>query len=361
MSDRLPQASKDLAVHFLMRACFDETVLSDDILRICIESNLKTLLESYATGPELNSAFSRLTRAIFTSLASPTLRQKLVSALPSSSLVVHNFRRRLALAFVLDKPRYLDGSLENPALTARLLLLFEKGAALRITPDTDYVALRAQLGLLNIALDAGFSDFEFRECGDAHAEKKFNENIDALTNAVRELSARIVDAGAAHMSRTEAKMTAEIVAQRLEFQIRTRDKPPKDWFGEAARRDGEEFMRGFLKRESRQVDEVEAKKDGLKLSNTQHAAIGNKDRDIKSATKVKTIEPPDITVVEEPRFDTQDSHRSPMKDPVTPTKSGRKESSGTPATAERKIPIRSSTISPGVKNGKNSMVMMRLL
>jgi hypothetical protein len=191
--------------------------------------------------------------------------------------LTHLFRRRLALAFALDKARYHDASMDNPALIARMLLLFEKGSPLRITPETDYVELKARLSMLDIALDAGFSDFGFLENTNRHAEKQFNDSIDHLTNAVRDLTARIVDAGAAHMSRTEAKVMAERLAQRLEFAVRTKEKPPKDWFGEQERREKEEFMRGWIGK----TEEQHGIKDEQSEVKMQQRALKKEDPIIK--------------------------------------------------------------------------------
>ncbi|KIW09241.1 uncharacterized protein PV09_00167 [Verruconis gallopava] len=250
---RLPLPSKDLAAHFLIRSSFDQSILSCSQARFHIERCFRDLLDAFAEGPELDEAFSRILNSTFESVQAPSLRQQLLAALPASSFRAHHFRRLLAVAFALDKRKFLKSSLHNPALTARMLLLFEASSPLRVTSSTDYSELRARLSMLDVAIDVGFSDFAFLDQetgGDSsdrrQVEKKFNQGIDRLANAVRDLTARIVDAGAAHMSRTEAKILAERVAQRLEFGVRTRERPPKDWFCEIDRMNKMAFMKGWM-------------------------------------------------------------------------------------------------------------------
>jgi hypothetical protein len=329
--EQLPLASKDLVVHFLVRACFDQTVLADASLRLRIETCLTNLLHAYDDDDEFPQALTRLTKAIFNSVSPATLRQQILSALPKSTFKTHQFRRRLALAFALDKARHLDADLYNPALTARMLLLFEKGSALRITSETDYVELRARLGMLDVALDAGFTDFAFLVDEDKQAEKQFNENIDRLTNAVRDMTARIVDAGAAHMSRTEAKVMAERLAQRLEFAVRTKEKPPKDWFGEHERTAMKKWV---IKKEG-----VLDKKDDLALVETDTPEVNS--------------EQPSS---EEDKFNANATQPNPPEGGTAPKQV---ERTTTPSTDEKKMVIRSSTVTPIAKKGKNRMMMMK--
>lgn len=324
---KLPIDTMDTVAHFLVRACFDHGVRSDRSAHAAVEDCLTGLFNSYKPGDELDEAFARIAKALFQSVKSASLRQQLVSSLPATSTRAHHFRQSLALAFVLDKERHLDADLTNPALTGRLLLLFDQGSALRIKKDTDYVELRARLSMLDIALDAGFSDFAFLDNEDKKAEKKFNESIDALTDSVRELSARIIDAGAAHMTRTEAKVVAERVVQRLEYAVRTKEKPQKDWFGEQKKKEAQQFMKGWIASK----DEDEGTKQ-------------EPDTEIKSKPKVKFSEPSNrkeekIETIAAPAWNTQDI-KSPnaTQSPI------------------RKIVIRGGSASPMAQKNKKSLM-----
>jgi hypothetical protein len=195
--------------------------------------------------------------------------------------------------------------------------------------------------MLNVALDAGFSNFDFLEDENKPVEKQFNEKNDSLTNAVRDLTARIVDAGAAHMSRTEAKVMAEILAQRLEFQVRTREKPPRDWFGEQERREKEEFMRGyFVKKEEENSD---AKNEPPKIESAQPV--------IEDGLKVRGGR------------STAHAEQANAEDTATFAKWEQKTQSTTSAMVERQMAIRNPTASPPTKKkkkkGKSNMLMIQ--
>ena len=81
--------------------------------------------------------------------------------------------------------------------------------------------------------------------------RRFDAQVDALADAVKALAARIVDTGASHMARTEAKEALQALHARLAYGVRTRPKPRKSIFaGEdeaEERRDGAERMQRFLK------------------------------------------------------------------------------------------------------------------
>lgn len=299
---KLPAPSKHSLAHFLIRAGFDHGIRSDRVAHAAVEICFRTLLDTYEEGGELDEALLQISKAVFRSIGSATLRQQLISSLPGTSIRTHYLKQSLALAFALDKERHLDAVLTNSALTDRLLLLFDKGSALRIKKDTDYVELRARLSLLDVALDCGFSDFAFLENSDKAAEKKFNESIDELATAVRELSARIIDAGAAHMTRTEAKVVAERIVQRLEFAVRTREKPLRDWGGINSRKEGSGLLKKWvgstkLKLEGAGTDEQRKEEAGIAQAQAGSAA--------RSQTPEIYVRPPEEgapSVAEPPRL-----------------------------------------------------------
>jgi hypothetical protein len=236
--------------------------------------------------------------------------------------------------------------LTNSALTDRLLLLFDKGSALRIKKDTDYVELRARLGLLDVALDCGFSDFIFLETGDKQAEKKFNESIDELATAVRELSARIIDAGAAHMTRTEAKVVAESIVQRLEFAVRTREKPLRDWGGIKQNEEGSGLMKKWVgsTKPKTEGDETRGPSPDQQCKQGTENTIVQAESAARSKTPGISVTPSDQGVsstTEPPRLTSRQSMDAKAAS-LSPTK----------------MAIRSSAVSMGNKS-KKSMVMMK--
>ena len=81
--------------------------------------------------------------------------------------------------------------------------------------------------MLDVGIDAGFSDLAFlahtspegRQAKESEAA--FNASVDLLSSAVRDIQSRIIAGGASHISRLEAKGTADRVAQRLDSAVRT--------------------------------------------------------------------------------------------------------------------------------------------
>jgi hypothetical protein len=102
--------------------------------------------------------------------------------------------------------------------------------------------------MLDIALDIGFSDFSFLGTNSSKAnvnsagrptkkpvnekEQVFNADVDMIVKRLREIMAKVVDTGASHMRRTEAKSVADRLVQRMEWSVRTRPKPVRDWYSD---------------------------------------------------------------------------------------------------------------------------------
>lgn len=92
---------------------------------------------------------------------------------------------------------------------------------------TDYGELAAAIGILNIAVDSG--DPPPSPCT-TEEEKAFNRGIDVLSLKIKSMFADIVDTGASHMGRTEAKEVLEAFQYRLSYGVRTRPPPKKSLF-----------------------------------------------------------------------------------------------------------------------------------
>ena len=113
--------------------------------------------------------------------------------------------------------------------------------------------------MLDVAIDVGFSDFSWLRGStqpsveEREMEKQFNVGVDMLAQEIREIMARIVDAGMTSLRRTEAKATAQRLEQRLMCAVRTREKVARDWFNEG-KEDllRKEFMEKWFKREGKE-------------------------------------------------------------------------------------------------------------
>lgn len=88
------------------------------------------------------------------------------------------------------------------------------------------------------------------------AERSFDERIDMLSYEIKSMNERIVDTGAAHMRRTQAKQVLEGFHSRLLYAIRTTPPPKKFVFGDMMGDDDlikkqKDFMRKHMVKISR--------------------------------------------------------------------------------------------------------------
>ena len=154
------------------------------------------------------------------------LRLQLVSNLPAYAPALGILRRRLALAFFFEDPSYLckaQQTLLNLDTIANYLLR----PAFDMKVDADYVQLAARISILDIALDHGISSVD--EC-DVRSEASFNREVDFLAKIIKAMFTGLVDSGASHMSRTEAKEVLQIVHYRLIYAVRTKQEPKSSLF-----------------------------------------------------------------------------------------------------------------------------------
>jgi hypothetical protein len=278
---RLPASTRDLAIHLLIRSSFDDSIIEDVKTGIQINIALNNLLLSIpileeketvglcdlksTNNPANSYQLHRISKTLFETVSSPTLRSQLVISLPCHSRRAHLFRRQLALAFALNSSRRLTSDVANPALTNHVLVSLTQSPTFTISSDTDYLTLNATLRMLDVALDAGFSDFAFLSKSSTctatevqtnerpvikqvnEKEIEFNAGVDMIVKRIREIMAKVVDTGASHMRRTEAKSTADRMVHRVEASVRTKPKAARDWFSDG-REDtvSKAFMESFV-------------------------------------------------------------------------------------------------------------------
>jgi hypothetical protein len=228
----------------------DENARSDIKLQSLIESTMRIILESGATEEEHQTVSRETTRQILhASSISRHLLCRAIATLPATSLRQHDIRRKLALHILLDAPPDEEIDPTSPSTGVRLLLKIKKHPSFHISESTDYTTLHSLADLLDIAIDAGFSDFVFlstegeKVTSEAHptlfshtatpqspAELSFNAQIDSLAARLRLICSKIRDAGTSHLKRTEAKSALERLVVRLECAVRTKPKPRKGAF-----------------------------------------------------------------------------------------------------------------------------------
>lgn len=169
---------------------------------------------------------SNLTRT----LQSPILQSRLVTSLPTDCSRTQDFARRLALCFFLGTTGYAQVPLtRNDTLTTLIVKRLKSIGAKTNASPSEYQDIAAAVELLDVALGNGFNrpqeskDLSPEDYNTARAH--FDSLIDSLVNYLGALSAQIVDTGASHMQRTEAKDAVSRLVSRLEHAVRTKPKP----------------------------------------------------------------------------------------------------------------------------------------
>lgn len=164
---------------------------------------------------------------MFHSTVDSQLRLQLVSNLPAYAPALGLLRRRLALAFFFEDSSYLSKGpqdlLNLDTVTDRLLR-----RAFDIKVNTDYAQLAARISILDIGIDHGISSLDM--C-DPASETFFNREVDSLAKKIKAMFTGLIDSGASHMSRTEAKEVLRIVHYRLIYAVRTKQEPKSSLFG----------------------------------------------------------------------------------------------------------------------------------
>ena len=250
----------------------DENVRSDVSMQLHIERAMHSILESHKSVEDREVVFRETTRQILhASSISRHLLARAIASLPATILPLHQLRRKLALHILLNGPIDEDIDPISPSTGVRLLLRLKKHASFHISESTDYTTLHSITDLLDIAIDAGFSDFAFLSPSDNNpqrqqhkpatpktlfghastpsspAETSFNAQIDAIVSHLRFMGSKIRDAGTSHLKRTEAKSALERLIVRLEASVRTKPRARKGVFDGPGGL-GTRVLDGYLKR-----------------------------------------------------------------------------------------------------------------
>lgn len=271
LSRWLSQETRFYIVHVLMRMFLDESIRYDGEYQLLISESITILIRDIPDD-EADITLSTIGHMLYEAVPSCVMRDRLVASLPCATPRTHLFRRRLALAFALETPSHIERPMSSQKLTDHVILHFIKSPLFRISPDTDYKVLTARFNMLDIAIDTGFSDFSWlqsssegsdEEANRKEKERKFNAGIDMLAQEVLEITARIVDSGLSSLRRTEAKAAAQRLQQRLEFAVRTKERPAKDWFGEKGDAVRREFMQTWFQKPEKANAEGEESFGGI--------------------------------------------------------------------------------------------------
>lgn len=170
----------------------------------------------------LSSQLQALSSTIYPFVTDSSLRLQMLWNIPAHSPPLSLLRRRLALAFLFEDETILHQEPDDwPNL--RAIAKHLEGNRFAIRNNTDYAELAMLIGILRIGVDSGDPPLQSRSSSQERAA--FHADVDLLTSRINGMFSQIVDSGASHMKRTQAKETLEAFLSQLRFAMRLTPKP----------------------------------------------------------------------------------------------------------------------------------------
>ena len=244
----------------LCRLTLDVDLMSNWRVSTAVEQGLSQLLDLPEREASLHVA-QHILDDMRSRLKDPNLQAQLLSHLMPSSPLACKLRIKLAHIFLLGPDKTVPESMAEPqpiSLTTLANHISKSPSFATSSRRTklNYIHLRSLTHILDIAISDGGRPLTFPSRA---AENTFNASVDDLADTVREIYESINDAGATHMTRTEAKDVLRSLYWRLLYAVRTEVKPKKHIFdgetglvrdAEEARVEqrGKDFMNNFLAR-----------------------------------------------------------------------------------------------------------------
>ncbi|KAK5064716.1 hypothetical protein LTR84_000550 [Exophiala bonariae] len=244
------------------RLAIDQQLMSDGLVAGKVEELLSTILSFKDTDVQ-SHVVERMLNDVGRHLQTPLLQAQLLAHIAPVSPTACRTRITLAQQFLFGaetlETKKLDHFEVNLDSLTKLIANSPSFNTSRhkSSDPLDYVSLRSSSYLLDVAISDGGRPGSFL----SHSEENaFNRAVDRLADAVRSTFIAIVDTGASHMSRTEAKDVLQALHFRLLYSVRTEVRPKKNIFDEKTRktRDGGEvraedrgrsFLKNFLDRQ----------------------------------------------------------------------------------------------------------------
>ncbi|KAL0937705.1 uncharacterized protein CTRU02_207436 [Colletotrichum truncatum] len=233
-------------VKMLLRMAADKVVLENADMLMAQQLALGALVNN-VEGSVWDDFCTEVCSSLYHGFDKSSLRILPLTCMPVTSPKLHELRRRLAVAFFL-RDAALSSRHPDNAMSLRLVIARMKDSDFQVNRKTDYADLKAQVLLLDMAVDDGsfVPDKDDRE-----HEKNFNAEIDDLAKRLKAIWRGINDTGAANLTRTEAKSVLEWVGQRLAYSVRTRPPPTQSIFGDqgpssAKKKRQQDFMQKFV-------------------------------------------------------------------------------------------------------------------
>ncbi|KAI8275618.1 hypothetical protein K4K60_008530 [Colletotrichum sp. SAR11_57] len=257
---RLAAANKkQVRLNMLLRMAADKMVIENPDVLMAHQLALAELVDNVQDGV-WNEFCTEICSSLYHGFDKASLRILPLTCMPVTSSKLHELRRRLAVSFFLRDAALADQH-PDTTMSLRLVIARVKDSDFQLSRKTDYADLKAQVLLLDMAVDDG--SFTSNK-DDREHEKNFNAEIDDLAQRLKAIWRGINDTGAANLTRTEAKSVLEWVGQRLSYSVRTRPPPTQSIFGDqgpssAKKRRQQDFMKKFVHgRKNKEVTKEES-------------------------------------------------------------------------------------------------------
>lgn len=212
----------------LCRLALDRSIANCCHTMSAIEDAFASLIETIPA-QDLDHELQVIMTTAFKSITDATLRLRLLQSILASSHRLILIRRRLALACFFRDIRYLSQQADD-TIDLKGIARYLESPRFMTSNATDYGELAAAIGILSIAIECG--DPPSSPCA-VEEEKAFNRDIDVLSLKIKFMFADIVDTGASHMGRTEAKEVLESLQYRLSYAVRTKPPLKQSVFGDS--------------------------------------------------------------------------------------------------------------------------------
>ncbi|KAL8759690.1 MAG: hypothetical protein Q9184_003539 [Pyrenodesmia sp. 2 TL-2023] len=220
VSGSMSLSTKTHTVSLLSRLLLDREIVDDCTLTSDIVENINAILDSMGLN-DLNDDITAALITVYHLTEDLGLQLQLLRSFPACSLRTTLLRRRLALAFFFNDQAYLSRDRDR-LVDFRAIVDHLTKPKFVVSNDTDYSAFAASIAILAIGVDDGDPP---TEDANKEAQAAFNENVDILAHRIKAMFTQIVDTGASHMKRTEAKQALESFHACLTYAVRTKQKP----------------------------------------------------------------------------------------------------------------------------------------
>ena len=225
----------------IVRLALDSDVMSNGSIATGVEEALSYLINIPSQEARVCVA-ERLLRDLPVQLREPSLQAELLSHIQPTTRFSARLRICFAHQFLFGGNTLIqwDDPASRISLPRITKYVHSSGFARLVhnaSRDSGSITLRATTRLLDIAI----ADGDRPPLTSARKDRTyFNHQIDDLADAVGDVCASIIDTGASHMRRTEAKEALRALHFRLLYSVRTEPRPVKNAFGV----DGDDYRAG---------------------------------------------------------------------------------------------------------------------